>query len=317
MSPHFLHASQTEPCFFTKNLCPQKQRFFIPGFFFGKSFFFFSEHKNETMQFEFFFFSDMTQKSSFRLSETLAIAALLLSLGGLGLSGFLYSEYQKGSNLDPSAPPDENFQIKVEKAIEVFVAKKEEEARVRQEEANKPKKSDVQASVDDDPMLGDPNAPITIIEFSDYECPYCELHTTQVENQIIENYINTGKANLVFRDFPLDFHADAMPAAVAANCARTLGGDDASYFAFHDKLYANQQNLNEAAYKQYASEMGLDATQFADCLAQNDTSEIEKDLADGQAYGVTGTPAFFINGYFIAGAYPYETFTEVLDGNMN
>lgn len=258
----------------------------------------------------------MTQKSCSRFAGGLSVVTLILSLGGIGLSGFLFSEYQKSSNLDSTIPADENFQIKVEKAIEVFIAKQEEAARKQQEEANKPKKVDFQVSVDDDPMLGDPNAPITIIEFSDYECPYCGRHTTEVGSRIIEDYINTGKANLVFRDFPLGFHPDAIPAAVAANCSREVSGDDEVYFSFHDKLFENQQNLNEEAYMQYAADLSLDADQFADCLAKNDTSEIEKDLADGQKYGVTGTPAFFIDGYFVAGAYPYETFAQILDGNI-
>lgn len=208
----------------------------------------------------------------------------------------------------------EEFDAKVEASIERFVQKQQEDAAAAQEEANKPKKVEG-VSVDDDPVLGDPDAPVTIIEFSDYECPFCKRHFTQVYPQIKENYIDTGKVKLVFRDFPLDFHPDAIPAAKAANCARDQGGDE-KYFEMHDKLFL-AEDLSEETLQKIGSEAGLDETEFNECLASDKhTEEINKDMQDGSSHGVTGTPAFFINGWFIKGAYPYSEFEKFIEQEL-
>lgn len=202
----------------------------------------------------------------------------------------------------------------IEQGIESFIQEQEEAARKAQEEANKPVQ--VQGvSADDDPFIGDTDAPVTIIEFSDYECPFCSRHVTQVFPEIKENYIDTGKVKYVFRDFPLGFHQNAIPAAIAANCAREQS-DDETYFEFHDLLFADQQNLTESAFKEYAEELNLDAGAFEACLEENDTSEVENDMAEGAEYGVSGTPGFFINGWQIKGAYPYPAFEELIEQEL-
>jgi protein-disulfide isomerase len=157
------------------------------------------------------------------------------------------------------------------------------------------------------PEKGPKDAPITMIVFSDYECPYCQRAETTVE-QVLKAY--DGKIRYVFRDYPLPFHAKARPAAVAANCAHAQG----KYWAFNEKAF--KSDLSTEGLKKTAGELGLDAKKFDECFAKNDQSSIEKDLSDGQAVGVNGTPAFFINGRMLSGAQPFEAFKEIIDDEL-
>jgi protein-disulfide isomerase len=202
----------------------------------------------------------------------------------------------------------------IQKGIDNFISEQEEAARKAQEEANKPVQVEG-VSADDDPFMGDPDAPVTIIEFSDYECPFCKRHVEQVFPEIKENYIDTGIVKYVFRDFPLGFHQNAFPAAVAANCALEQS-DNETYFEYHDLLFADQQNLNEEAYLAHAEELDLNVDAFEDCLAINDTSEIENDMEEGAEYGISGTPGFFVNGWMIKGAYPYSEFEKFIEQEL-
>ncbi len=175
----------------------------------------------------------------------------------------------------------------------------------------------VEVSEDDDPVKGNKNAPVTIIEFSDYQCPFCKRFYDDTYKKIVENYIKTGKVKLVYRDFPLDFHENAQKAAEAAECARDQGGDEV-YFKMHDKLFENQQSLDVTSLKKYASELGLDQIKFSLCLdSGTKESEIKKDLEDGVKAGVTGTPTFFINGKEISGAQPYSVFENAIEAGAN
>lgn len=172
----------------------------------------------------------------------------------------------------------------------------------------------VEVSVDDDPMIGDKDAPVTIVEFSDFECPFCGRFFLQTYPQLKKEYIDTGKVKLVFRDFPLGFHPFAQPAAEAAECVRKFGGDEA-YFKMHDKIFANQESLSEANLKLWASE--ITGADISACLANGEkTAEVQKDLQDGQAYGVGGTPSFFVDGIMIEGAQPFSAFKQVIDGQL-
>ena len=187
-----------------------------------------------------------------------------------------------------------------------------------------------QVSVDDDPVLGDKNAPVTLIEFSDYECPFCKRHYDQVYGQIKKDYIDTGKVKLVYRDFPLSFHDPmATKEAVAANCAREQGGDS-TYFKFHDEIFkrttSNGNGLSDDKVKTIASDLGLDTTSFNSCYdAQKLKDEVTKDIADGSAGGVSGTPGFFIGksspdgkitGTPLVGAQPYAAFKTIIDQQL-
>lgn len=169
-------------------------------------------------------------------------------------------------------------------------------------------------SVDDDPVKGSENAPVTIIEFSDFECPYCGKFYRQALQKIEENYIQTGKVKLVYRDFPLtNIHDNAQKAAEAAECA----DDQGKFWKYHDKLFENQNSFGVSSLKQYAKDLGLDTQKFNDCLDSDKyKQEVQDDLQDGRQAGVTGTPAFFINGKMLRGAQPYSEFKQIIEQEL-
>jgi protein-disulfide isomerase len=167
-----------------------------------------------------------------------------------------------------------------------------------------------QVGIGGNDIKGDPDAPITIIEFSDYECPFCARFYVQTLSLIDEEYIKTGKVNLVYRDFPLSIHPNAQKAAEAAECA----GEQGKYYEMHDILFENGANGGVAGYKVYASQIGLNLAEFNECLDSGVmAAEVQKDFEEGQQYGVQGTPAFFINGKFISGAQPFSVFQQEID----
>jgi len=184
----------------------------------------------------------------------------------------------------------------------------------------------VKVSLDDDPVTGDPKAPVTIVEFSDYECPFCKRHYDQTYSQLKTNYIDKGKVKLVFRDLPLSFHDPmATTEAIAANCAREQGGDIA-YYKFHDVMFekttSNGNGLTKDQLYQFASDQGLNQANFKTCVdSEKYKEEVSKDLADAGAAGATGTPSFIIGksgsgeieGKLIVGAQPYAAFQAEID----
>src|SRR3989344_9166824 len=180
----------------------------------------------------------------------------------------------------------------------------------------------VQLSADDDPVLGSANAPLTIIEFSDYQCPFCQRFHDQTWDQLKTAYIDTGKAKFVYRDFPLPFHQNAEIAAEAANCA----GEQGKYWEMHDELFAKGSGdgtgLDAASLKSYAAGLGLNAATFATCLdGSKYASEIQKDTADGSTAGVSGTPTFYIGtpskSYTqVVGAGPYAVIKQTIDQEL-
>ncbi|MBR9678484.1 MAG: DsbA family protein [Nanoarchaeota archaeon] len=174
----------------------------------------------------------------------------------------------------------------------------------------------VQVSVDDDPVKGSANAPVTIVEFSDFECPFCARFYEQTMGLIDENYIQTGKVKLVFRDFPLAFHENAQKASEAAECADEQG----KFWEYHDSLFENQgewSSIGVNKFKEYAQELGLNTEKFDACLDSGKyASEVQKDLSDGQGYGVSGTPTFFVNGIKIVGAQPYSAFQQLIEQEL-
>jgi len=179
---------------------------------------------------------------------------------------------------------------------------------------NKPTTAPASVSIDDDAIEGNEDAPVTIIEFSDYECPFCERFYSQTLGQIRENYIDTGKVKLVYRDFPLSFHAQAQKAAEAAECA----GEQGKYYEMHDKLFGEGVDGGVTSFKQYAKDIGLNTNDFNYCLDSGKmANEVQKDFSDGQNAGVQGTPAFFINGNQVTGAQPYSVFEQVIEQELN
>ena len=174
-------------------------------------------------------------------------------------------------------------------------------------------------SIDDDPMMGNRNAQLTLIEFSDYHCPFCRRFFTQTLPKIKSNYIDTGKVRYVFRDYPLDtIHPHARKAAETAHCAQEQG----KYWEMHDAIFESKDrevpDLNKLGHK-----LGLDVARLDGCVDSGKyAKEIEKDFQDGTLAGVTGTPGFFlgltrkgatIQGTLISGAQPFARFTKLFD----
>jgi len=170
-----------------------------------------------------------------------------------------------------------------------------------------------QIDLDDDPVLGDKNAPVTIVSFEDYQCPYCKRAFDQTLPQLKKEYIDTGKVKLVFRDYPLSFHPEAQPASESAECA----DDQGKFWEYHDELYKNQASLGQSLYTQIATDLGLDVSKFQSCLDSGKyAEEVQSDFAYGSSVGVSGTPTFFINGIKLVGAQPYEAFKQVIDAEL-
>lgn len=168
----------------------------------------------------------------------------------------------------------------------------------------------IDVSADDDPFVGPAEAPITIIQFAEFQCPYCGKARESVD-KVMATY--EGKVKFVFRDFPLDFHQNAIPAAVAANCA----GQQDKYWPVHDAFMKNQSALAEGDLLRVARAAGLDMEKWETCRKDPTIeAEIRADAEAGAKAGVTGTPAFFINGVFLNGAQPYEKFQAIVDAEL-
>ncbi|GIK55982.1 MAG: thioredoxin domain-containing protein [Chloroflexi bacterium] len=168
--------------------------------------------------------------------------------------------------------------------------------------------------------IGSPDAPITIVEYTDYQCPFCSRHFAQTLSQLKAQYVDTGLVRYVFKDFPLtSIHPQAALAAEAARCA----GEQDAYLEMHDALFANQNAWNgrqDAAtlFATYAQQLGLDAASFTECLESGRYQRaVEADLNEGIAFGVRGTPTFFINGNIFVGAQPFEAFVQMLTAVQN
>ena len=179
----------------------------------------------------------------------------------------------------------------------------------------------VNVSADDDATLGNPDAPVTIIEFSDFQCPFCRKFYRETLPQIKEEYIRTGKAKFVYRDFPLtQIHPGATPAAEGTECAEEQG----KFWEMHDAIFDEQEKLGSGTVqftaddvKKWAANIGLDTSKFNQCLDSGKyKQEVEKDLADGSAAGVNGTPATFINGRLVSGAQPFAAFKAIIDEEL-
>jgi protein-disulfide isomerase len=165
------------------------------------------------------------------------------------------------------------------------------------------------AASDDDPSLGPEDAGVVIVEFSDFQCPYCAKFAVETFPGIRDTY--GDQVRFIFRDFPLNvIHPAAQKAAEAAQCAQ----DQGSFWEYHDLLFANQNALALPDLKSYAAQIGLDTGQFDECLdSGKNAQEVALDMQDGHTAGVTGTPAFIVNGQLVSGAQPIEVFRAVID----
>jgi protein-disulfide isomerase len=166
----------------------------------------------------------------------------------------------------------------------------------------------VDVSAEDAPIKGPANAPITIVEFSDFQCSYCK-RVVNVLDQVVERY--PDKVKLAFRDFPIvNIHPQADKAAEAAHCA----GEQGKFWEFHDLLFEKQDTIPTTNFTEHAKTLGLEVSTFQTCLDGRKYQEkVERNYAAGVKAGVSGTPAFFINGRLLSGAQPLEAFKAVID----
>lgn len=175
--------------------------------------------------------------------------------------------------------------------------------------------SEVVVDPDDWHVQGAADAPVTIVEYSDFECPYCARYFTETYPQLKEEYVDTGQVRYIFRHFPLAFHSQAGPAAQAAECA----GEQGSFWEMHDALFENQGSWAGSAeapavFADLAEGLGLDRAEFETCLSSEKYADkVQEDAEAGAAEGVDGTPAFFVNGVLISGAQPFATFQKQID----
>ena len=161
-----------------------------------------------------------------------------------------------------------------------------------------------------DPGRGPATAPVTIVEFSDFQCPYCRQAAPTLK-KIQETF--GDRVRLVYRDAPLPTHPEALVAAEAAQCAH----DQGKFWEYHDVLFANQQALQRARLREYAAVVGLDERRFSACLdGGRFRADVERDLGDAQAYGIASTPTFFVNGRVVMGALPYERLEQIVEEEL-
>lgn len=175
----------------------------------------------------------------------------------------------------------------------------------------------------DDPVLGSSDATVAIMEFSDFQCPFCVRFEKQSLGKLKQNYIEKGKVKFISRDFPLSFHSKAKDAAIAANCALEQG----AYEQMRTSLFDNQRKLSPELYVKLSQDLKLDQKAFSTCMKDPaKAKEIEMDIGYGQKIGVTGTPSFLIGkvkdgkivqAKFLRGAQPYRAFAQQIDALLN
>ncbi len=169
-----------------------------------------------------------------------------------------------------------------------------------------------------DPILGDANAKLVIVEFTDYQCPFCKRHHDQTFSRLKKEYIDTGRAKYILKDYPLGFHEEAKQAAVAADCA----GKQGLYWEMYDGLFENQRSLGAEVYQSLAEKIGADQKAFTACLKDDVMiKHVEQDISYASTLSVTGTPSFFIgtldgnkvvNAKKLTGAQPYSSFATII-----
>ena len=229
--------------------------------------------------------------------NSLVICALCFALGGL-----LGHAVARG-NRDEIAPPLDEAQVRA-----IIVSVLDELASIAQPADNAP---DRFALVDDDPYLGAVDAPVVIVEFSDFFCVFCKRHFDQTFVPLLENY--GEHIRYVYRDFAR-LTPESAPAAVAAHCAFAQG----KFWEFHRAFFDNQGSLERDFYMQTAADNQLDMDAYAACLDDNIAlDEVEIDGLDGQLAGVQGTPGFFVNGQILSGAQPYRIFERMIQRELD
>jgi len=246
------------------------------------------------------------------ISERSITLFLAIVLSGALIAAAIYFGLRNGNTSYNNNPKTEQTQNKDNK-----------------KQGNQPQEEDNSAtvSVDDDAKKGNKEAKVAIVEFSDFECPYCHRYFKQTYSKIMKDYVDTGKVIYVFRDLPLYFHDPAATTeALAAECVHHSLGD-AAYFKYHDKLFSNSKGngagVEDGALKKWAEELGMSGSDFDKCLSEKKyQDEINKDSEDANSVGISGTPSFVIGiiddkgnvtGEKLVGAQPYSVFKATID----
>ena len=163
--------------------------------------------------------------------------------------------------------------------------------------------------------IGNPNAPVTVIEFSDLQCPFCKRFYELTVKDLKTNYIDTGKVYFVYKHFPLAFHPSAQIAGEATECANEQG----VWYEYHEEIYNSQNgDFGVSELKQWAIGIVSDTSAFNECLdSRKYLDKVNADMIEGQSVGVSGTPASFVNGILVSGAQPYATFKNIIDSELS
>lgn len=173
---------------------------------------------------------------------------------------------------------------------------------------------DEKIEIDKNRVKGNANAKVTIIEYSDFECPFCRSFYDNAHKEIIQKYVDTGKVQIAFKDFPLAFHQNAEGAAEASRCAAEQG----KFWEMHDRLFQNNKELSVENYKKWAAEIGVNTQQFNQCIDSKKYKDaVAKDTAEATKIGVQGTPTFIINGTALVGAQPFSAFEKAIEAELN
>ena len=250
----------------------------------------------------------IVKKSTFNV---LIITIIIIT----GIAAFFAGSYVSNFNSDEIS----------QKELKNAIAKLELKILEKQLPTNQPVLP-LKISPGNNPVIGNPNATITIIEFSDFQCPFCAKFHMQTLPTIMDEYINKGTVKLVFRDFPIQsIHPNAVPASIAAECANEQGKFEQMYHTLFKKQkeWSNlETSYAIALFNQYASELQLNEEKFDSCIKNvKYIEEIQKDLEDGRMYGISGTPGFFVGNSQIGfielkGAQPFESFKKIIDSQL-
>ena len=214
----------------------------------------------------------------------------------------------QGASLDQVRAPVRAYLIqeRMEDARQRFVGTLKEKTAVRV--LLDPPRLKVAAS---GPSKGSPGAPVEMIEFSDFQCPYC-LRAQATVDQVLKTY--GDRIHFVYRHYPLPSHPNARPAAEASSCAAEQG----KFWPYHDRLFEQPAKLSDGDLKSHAASLGLDTAKFNGCVdSRKYKSQVDTDVKEGDEAGVNGTPAFFINGRLLSGAQPFEAFRRIIDDELS
>jgi protein-disulfide isomerase len=255
---------------------------------------------------------DNEETLSFNINKTQLFAALIpiFFLIGLGAGYFIWGPGKTGMEFARAEGEVLTRLENIENILlrdEAAVAENPSQAETLPENPAEVTRYDIEL-YEDDPYLGPEDAPVTIIEFSDYTCPFCRRHNIEVLGEIMTTY--EGQIRYIYKDFPRNPASIALPAAGAALCAH----EQDMFWDYHDKLYLMEMELGEDAFLQYAEDLALDIDTFTECLEEN--RYVDRVMADynfAADLGVRSTPTFFINGIYMVGAQPFEVFAQVID----